>query len=185
MSKANWKRIQIWAGATPDGDPGPNTAKAIIAKAGIGGGPADTPGDLAGKKATRAINMIVVHCSATKEGQDFDAADIDKWHRERGWNGIGYHYVVKLDGTVEKGRNINKTGSHVRGHNTRSIGICYIGGVDKDGKPKDTRTDAQKASLAALIGELKAMYGAPVQGHRDFPGVAKACPSFDAKSEYA
>lgn len=186
MSKSNWKLIQAWAGAAVDGDPGPETARKIIAKAGIAAPKHDSDGSLAGKKATRAIKMIAVHCSATPEGRDFDASDIDAWHRNRGWNGIGYHYVVKLDGTVEKGRDINKTGSHVRGHNTGSIGIVYIGGVAKDGKTaKDTRTPAQKEALSKLIGELKAMYGAPVQGHRDFPGVAKACPSFDAKSEYA
>lgn len=129
----------------------------------------------------RQIDTIAIHCSATREGQPFGASDIDKWHRAQGWNGIGYHFVIKLDGTRETGRPLERAGSHVAGHNARSIGICYIGGVAADGKtPKDTRTPAQTAALKRLVGELLARFpGAKVKGHRDFPGVAKACPSFD------
>lgn len=137
-------------------------------------------------KSRRRINHIVVHCSATPEGKSFDASDIDRWHRQRGWSGIGYNYVIGLDGSVEIGRDIHKTPAHVRGHNIDSIAVVYIGGVAADGKKaKDTRTAAQKASLTILLKRLKAIYpGANILGHRDFPGVAKACPSFDAKTEY-
>lgn len=129
----------------------------------------------------RNITSIAIHCSATREGQPFSAADIDKWHKGQGWAGIGYHFVIKLDGTRETGRPLDRAGSHVAGHNSNSIGICYIGGVAADGKtPKDTRTPAQKAEMAKLVGELKARFpSAKVQGHRDYPGVSKACPSFD------
>jgi len=131
----------------------------------------------------RYIDKIIVHCSATPEGRDVSAATIDDWHKQRGWSGIGYHYVVSLDGTIEYGRDINKTGAHVKGHNKGSIGLCYVGGVDSDMNPKDTRTDEQKESLLLLIKTLKKMHPeAEVYGHRDFS--TKACPSFDAKTEY-
>lgn len=128
----------------------------------------------------RNITHIVIHCSATPEGKAFTAKDIDGWHRKQGWNGIGYHRVIRLDGTIEQGRADAIPGAHVSGHNANTIGVCYIGGVDKAGKPKDTRTSAQKVALAALVRALLKKYpGAKVCGHRDFPGVKKACPSFD------
>ena len=131
----------------------------------------------------RDINKIVVHCSATPEGRDVSAATIDKWHKERGWSGIGYHYVVALDGTIEYGRDVQQTGAHVKGHNTGSIGICYIGGCDADMNAKDTRTPEQKESLLLLLKTLKKLHPtASVFGHRDFS--TKECPSFDAKNEY-
>lgn len=111
-------------------------------------------------------------------------ADIDRWHRERGFDGIGYHYVVYIDGSVHEGRPLNKVGAHCKGHNIHSIGICYIGGVDLNGKPKDTRTLAQKDALVNLLMRLKRRFPkAVIRGHRDF--AAKACPSFDATKEYA
>ena len=131
----------------------------------------------------RHIQAIIVHCSATKEGMDFHAGDIDRWHRERGFKCIGYHYVIDLDGTVERGRSESEIGAHCTGHNRNSIGVCYIGGLDKDGRAKDTRTRAQRTSLLHLINMLKAKFPhARVYGHRDF--AAKACPCFDAKTEY-
>lgn len=132
----------------------------------------------------RPISKIIVHCAATPEGREVTVEDIDKWHTQRGFNGIGYHYVVYLDGSVHVGRNENLVGAHTSGQNKNSIGVCYIGGVAKDGKtPKDTRTEAQKKSLLALLKELKAKYPkATIHGHREF--AAKACPSFDAKYEY-
>lgn len=136
------------------------------------------------KKSTRKIDEIIVHCSATPEGREVTVADIDKWHRARGFKGIGYNYVIYLDGSVHEGRNVNVGGAHCTNHNSRSIGVCYIGGVAKDGKtPKDTRTEAQKDALLALLKELKALYPiAKIHGHRDFAN--KACPSFDATKEY-
>lgn len=132
----------------------------------------------------RNINLIIVHCSATPEGRNVSVADIDRWHRERGFDGIGYHYVVYIDGSVHEGRPLNKVGAHCKGHNVHSIGICYIGGVDLNGKPKDTRTLAQKDALVNLLMRLKRRFPkAVIRGHRDF--AAKACPSFDATKEYA
>ena len=133
------------------------------------------------KKSTRNIRYLVVHCSATPEGRDHTAKDIALWHKQRGFNEIGYNYIVRLDGTVELGRDVNKIPAHVTNHNKDSIGICYIGGIDKNTlEPKDTRTPAQK-----LLKELKNLYPeAQILGHRDFPGVAKACPCFNAKEEY-
>ena len=145
----------------------------------------------------RAINHIVVHCTATKEHQAFNAADIDRWHKKRGWSGIGYHYVVKLDGTVEKGRPDTKIGAHVKGYNRNSIGVVYVGGLDKNLAPKDTRTPAQEVALYTLLQELRCLYPkAVISGHRDFSkdinnnGIIepfefmKACPCFNAKTEY-
>jgi len=132
----------------------------------------------------RNIKEIIIHCSATREGQHIDAATIDKWHKERGWRMIGYHYVVLLDGLIEYGRPVKDIGAHCKGHNSKSIGICYIGGVEQDGTtPKDTRTCEQKEALKLLIRVLKLLHpDAEVYGHRDFS--SKACPSFDAKTEY-
>lgn len=132
----------------------------------------------------RKINEIIVHCTATAEGKNFKAADIDRWHKAKGWNGIGYHHVVDLDGTVEPGRPENEVGAHCLKHNANSIGVVYVGGLASDGKtPKDTRTSKQKAALVKLLTELKRRYpNATIHGHRDF--AAKACPSFDATKEY-
>ncbi len=137
----------------------------------------------------RTINKIIVHCSATQEGKDLDAAEINKWHLKRGWDGIGYHYVVLLNGVIEYGRSIYKQGAHVKGENEGSIGICYIGGVEsKRGSngewiAKDTRTPEQKESLLLLLKTLKKMHPeATIHGHNEF--AAKSCPCFDAKKEY-
>jgi len=131
------------------------------------------------------VSKIIVHCSATREGDDsINAEVIDRWHKARGWKGIGYHFVILLDGKIETGRMINKCGAHTKGYNCSSIGICYIGGVEEDGKtPKDTRTPEQIASMLELLRVLRKMYpDAKIHSHRDF--AAKACPSFDATSEY-
>lgn len=132
----------------------------------------------------REINKIILHCSATKEGSHFTVKDIDAWHKNRGWSGVGYHYVILLDGTVQKGRDISKIGAHVRGHNAKSIGICYIGGLDKDGKAKDTRTEAQIEAMNKLIKWLNHKFPeASIHGHNEFSN--KACPCFNVKEEYS
>lgn len=131
----------------------------------------------------RKIDKIIIHCSATKEGQHFTVEDIDQWHKARGFAKIGYHYVIYLDGSVHKGRPEEQIGAHTLGHNATSVGICYIGGLDTSGKPKDTRTDAQKTALTELVDDLKAKYPkAQVYGHYEF--AAKACPCFDVKKEF-
>ncbi|MGM9852621.1 MAG: N-acetylmuramoyl-L-alanine amidase [Muribaculaceae bacterium] len=136
------------------------------------------------KKSVRNITEIVVHCTATPAGRDVTVADVDRWHRQRGFNGIGYHYIVALDGAVCSGRDVDLAGAHCRGHNSRSIGVCYVGGLDASGRPADTRTEAQRQALHSLLTALKRLYpGVVIRGHRDF--AAKACPCFDATSEYA
>lgn len=131
----------------------------------------------------KKIDEIIIHCADTPEGRKNTAKDIDKWHRDRNFRCIGYHYVVLLDGTVEAGRKETEIGAHCTGHNDHSIGICYIGGRSKDGKPKDTRTQAQKEALEALLKELKGRYpDATLHGHNEFAD--KSCPSFDVRTDY-
>ena len=133
----------------------------------------------------REINKIIVHCSATREGENFDVAEIRRWHVEgRGWSDIGYHFYIDLYGEIHKGRDIAKIGAHTKGQNRNSIGLCYCGGVEADGKtPKDTRNEEQKQALICVLRTLKAMYpNAVIHSHRDFAN--KACPSFDATNEY-
>lgn len=109
-------------------------------------------------------------------------ADVDTWHKARGWKGIGYHYLVRIDGTIERGRAISQPGSHCLGHNAHSICIAYAGGTDAAGHALDTRTEAQKAALLKLLATLVKMYHCPVHGHRDYAHTD--CPSFDASREY-
>lgn len=150
------------------------------------------------------IDAIVIHCSATAEGNNYKAADIDRWHREKGYNMIGYHYVIDLDGSVEIGRPLSMAGAHCidkglskTSYNSHSVGICYIGGLDYNGKPKDTRTDAQKESMRTLVERLCEKY--PIKeviGHRDASidknkdgevtkdEWMKDCPCFEVKAEF-
>lgn len=130
----------------------------------------------------RKIKRIIIHCSDTPEGRDDTAADIDRWHKARGWNGIGYHYVVRLDGTIETGRPETAIGAHCTGYNQSSIGICYIGGRSRDMKRCiDTRTPRQREALRTLITRLTQRYpSAIVKGHRELDK-SKACPCFDIK----
>jgi N-acetylmuramoyl-L-alanine amidase len=129
-------------------------------------------------------DYLVVHCSATPENLDVGAKEIDKWHRAQGWACIGYHYVIRRDGTVEEGRDREVVGAHVVSANDSSVGICMVGGVDADDpkKAEDNYTKEQYESLKKLLDELKTVYPqAVILGHRDFPGVKKACPCFDVK----
>jgi N-acetylmuramoyl-L-alanine amidase len=143
------------------------------------------------KKSKRRINSIIVHCSATPEGRDYTVEQIKKDHKEQGWSDIGYHYVIYRDGSIHEGRNVDIIGAHCEGHNSNSIGVCYIGGLEnkpnveyKKLKAKDTRTEAQKRALIELLSKLKKYYPeAKIYGHHDF-NKGKDCPSFDAKNEY-
>jgi N-acetylmuramoyl-L-alanine amidase len=131
----------------------------------------------------RNIKEIIIHCTATPAGRDVTAKDVDLWHRQRGFKCIGYHYLVRLDGSVEVGRAETDVGAHCLGHNRYSIGVAYVGGIGSDGKACDTRTDSQRQSLLTLLQDLKRRYpGAAIHGHRDF--AAKDCPCFDATTEY-
>lgn len=125
------------------------------------------------------IKYLTVHCAATPEGRDVKAATISKWDQEK-FGQISYHWVIELDGTVVRTLRDDQKGAHVGKANSNNIGVCYVGGVDKDMKPKDTRTPAQKRALRTLIRTYQSRVpGLIVLGHRNWPGVAKACPSFD------
>lgn len=129
----------------------------------------------------RTINKIIIHCSATPEGREVTVDDIRRWHLQEGYNDIGYHYVIHLDGSVHAGRREEIAGAHCRGQNATSIGVCYVGGCDKEMKPKDTRTVAQEASLVKLIRSLKERYpGVTVHGHNEYS--SKPCPCFDVRT---
>ena len=153
----------------------------------------------------KKIDAIVIHCSATRAGWDVRAADIDRWHKERGFAGIGYHFVIDLDGKIEPGRPLSKDGAHCNtaglsglSYNKHSIGICYVGGLDKNGKPADTRTQAQKEALHRLVFELMDKYPdiKEVIGHRDASPDKngdgkitrnewiKSCPCFEVRAEF-
>lgn len=133
----------------------------------------------------RPVTLLIIHCTATPAGREVSRAEVDRWHRERGWDGIGYHYLIHLDGSIEQGRPEERVGAHCKGYNAHSIGICYVGGLDKQGHPTDTRTNAQRHALRQLLLALRQRYPhAAIRGHRDF-NPHKACPCFDATAEYA
>lgn len=171
-------------GLTADGIVGPATLAYLIPDAGCAA--------IGLKKSRREIREIIIHCTATREGRDATVEEIRQDHmRNRGWSDIGYHYVIDRKGRCHDGRDVNIIGAHCYGHNTYSIGVAYVGGLEnKPGvpyeqlKPKDTRTLAQKATLLTLLTDLRKLYPyARICGHHDFDS-SKACPSFDAKSEY-
>lgn len=128
-----------------------------------------------GKIKKRLIDCIILHCSDTPKGMDIGVKEIDRWHKERGWKSCGYHYVIRLDGTIEKGRDEEEIGAHCISHNQYSIGICYVGGRDGD-EYKDTRTQQQKEALNKLIEDIRYRRGnIPVYGHYIF-SKGKKCP---------
>jgi N-acetyl-anhydromuramyl-L-alanine amidase AmpD len=133
----------------------------------------------------RYIDKIIIHCSATYNHMDVGVEWIDAIHKSFGWSGVGYHFIVCRDGTIQKGRHIDVVGAHAKHYNTSSIGICWIGGLSDEDKPEDNRTHFQKAALRTLIETLIAIYpDAEILGHRDLPNVKKACPCFDVKKWY-
>lgn len=130
----------------------------------------------------RPIRKIIIHCTATPEGRHYTVGQIDRFHRQKGFKSIGYHFVIYLDGTVCPGRPVERIGAHCRGHNADSVGICYIGGIDSRGNPKDTRTPAQRAALIDLVRKLKTDFPeAAVCGHNQFSN--KDCPSFNVQTD--
>ena len=122
----------------------------------------------------------VIHCSATPPEHDIGASTIDSWHKQRGWDGIGYHFVIRRDGTVESGRDLDEVGAHAQGINFCSIGICLVGGVDSLGEPDPNFTKDQMSSLYSLAKMAKAWYpGIILIGHEEVS--TKACPSFNVR----
>ena len=133
----------------------------------------------------REINYLVVHCTTTQPDAKIENIQ-NYWRKNLGWKSPGYHYIIKADGEIVPLLSIDKISNGVAGYNSQIINISYIGGIDKSGKPKDTRTEEQKSSILKLLKDLKKRFpSAKIQGHRDFPKVANACPSFDAKIEYS
>lgn len=189
------KRIQRAVGAAEDGIYGNETADMLLRKLGVSLPLLGQIAPDAVKGTGKNITRIFLHCTATREGQDIDAATIKRWHLAQGWSDIGYHFVIRLDGTIEIGRDESVPGSHVKGFNTGSIGVVYVGGLNAQGKAKDTRTDAQKKALEWLCRELGAAYpAARFMGHRDASPDRngdgkitsnewlKECPCFDVAS---
>ena len=132
----------------------------------------------------RTINLIVVHCSATRCDRPFPVTALIRCHADR-FGFTGYHYYITRNGRTYQTRHEQLIGAHAKGYNEHSLGVCYEGGLNKQGKPADTRTKAQKQALLKLLRRLKKEHPqAQILGHRDLPDVKKACPCFDAKSEY-
>ena len=133
----------------------------------------------------RNINYIAIHCTATQPETSI-ASIQNYWKNNLGWKNPGYHYIIDRFGNVVNLLPIELVSNGVQGYNSQTINISYVGGIDKSGKPKDTRTEAQKQSILKILKELRVKFPkAKIQGHRDFPNVKKACPSFDAKKEYS
>lgn len=134
----------------------------------------------------KRTKYIIIHCSATPASMDIGVKEIRVWHLQRGFKDVGYHKVLRRDGTVEQGRNDDAIGAHVQGFNSASVGICMIGGLTSGGKPENNFTEAQRESLLSVVAKyLKKYPDAEVKGHRDFPNVSKACPCFDVGEWWA
>lgn len=167
------KAFQKAHGLVPDGIVGEKTWAIIV------------PNESSLRVSRRTINRIIVHCTATPEGRVETVESIRRMHKAKGWADIGYHYLIGLNGERWNGRNVNLVGAHCEGYNANSIGVCYVGGCDKNMKAKDTRTDKQKAALIALLKDLRKNYPkAKIVSHRDLDRKGKECPSFDATNEY-
>ena len=167
------KAFQKTHGLVPDGIVGEKTWAIIV------------PNESSLQVSRRTINRIIVHCTATPEGRVETVESVRRMHKAKGWADIGYHYLIGLNGERWNGRNVNLVGAHCEGYNANSIGVCYVGGCDKNMKAKDTRTDKQKTALIALLKDLRKLYPkAKIVSHRDLDRKGKACPSFDATNEY-
>ena len=134
-----------------------------------------------------SVSFIIIHCSATRETQAYTPEQLKHDHLARGFIDVGYHFYIRKDGTVTQQRRLNEVGAHCRPFNRGSIGVCYEGGLDANGKPKDTRTIAQRGSLVKLLIELKQKFPkAAIRGHNEMPGaIPKECPNFRASTEFA
>ena len=134
----------------------------------------------------REVRLLVIHCSATRYDRDFPVEALRSSHKERGFADIGYHFYITRDGELHRCRPVNQIGAHAAGWNDKSIGICYEGGLDEQGRPADTRTYAQRCTLTDLLRQLRRDYPeARILGHYQLsPYIRKACPCFDAREEY-
>ncbi len=138
------------------------------------------PSPARARYARKSTDFIVIHCAATPADMDVGAREIDRWHRARGFRQIGYHYVIRRGGGVEPGRPLAERGAHARGVNDRSVGVCLVGGVARNGAPQANFAPQQYDALWRLLGDLAELYPeAEVLGHSDLPDVRKACPCFD------
>jgi len=132
-------------------------------------------------------SMLVIHCADTYPSMDIGAKEINGWHLARGWSGIGYALVIRRNGVLERGRDLDndgdvtdETGAHARGYNRESIGVCLVGGRSFYNLPEPNFTPEQLTTLASTISLIRAKYPSiEVLGHRDLPEVKKACPCFD------
>lgn len=133
----------------------------------------------------RTIDSIILHCTATPAGRAVTVDDVRRYHVEHnGWADIGYHYLIYLDGSVHAGRPLEKAGAHTKGHNAHSVGVAYVGGLDAQGRPADTRTTAQRVALHRLVDQLQRRFpGATVHGHNEYS--PKSCPCFNVRAEFA
>ena len=132
----------------------------------------------------RRIDLIVIHCSATRCNHSFPVTALIRCHADR-FGFTGYHYYITRDGETYQTRHEQLVGAHAKGYNSHSLGVCYEGGLNRYGRTADTRTEAQKRALLKLLKRLKKEHPqAQILGHRDLPKVKKACPCFDAKEEY-
>lgn len=128
----------------------------------------------------RKINEIIVHCTATFSDQKVTIDILRKWHKQRGFKDVGYHYLIDLDGNILTGRPVEQVGAHCKDHNAHSIGVAYAGGLGADARPADTLNEKQRASLIQLLSELREQYpDATIHGHNEFAN--KACPCFDVQ----
>lgn len=133
----------------------------------------------------RKIDLIVIHCADTYARMDIGVKEIREWHLKRGLSDIGYHYIIRRDGTIEQGRTLETIGAHASGYNSRSIGICYAGGKDDNGRPEDNRTPEQIQTMNDLVTSLKQQFpNAQISGHGSLPGVHKSCPCFSVENEF-
>lgn len=178
LTEEGVKQFQASHGLTADGIVGPKTWAVL------------EPDTASPSKPSRYVDEIIIHYTATPQGEEFSNAQIKASHLARGFSDIGYHYVIGLDGEIRPGRSEAVAGAHCTGHNSRSVGVCYVGGCPPRSVPewqnigRDTRTEAQKKALVCLIRELKKRYPrATVHGHNEFAN--KPCPGFNASKEYA
>lgn len=130
----------------------------------------------------REIKYIAIHCTATSQSATVQSI-LKFWKEKRGWTNPGYHFLIEPNGIVHNLQPIDKHSNGVAGFNHCTINIAYIGGIDEKGNPVDNRTEIQKKRMLEILNQLKIQFpNAKIRGHRDFPNVKKACPSFSVST---